>query len=404
MSVRRFLFVVFAEAGHLNPMLAVGEHLERAGHEVVVFSLGDDVASRSRARGLRARCLVGNVSVTQAARTEAQRSLKMAQRLANPTWLKRLNERILVEILPRQADALAAAALDVRPDVVVADAMAYAAAAVADREGLPWASLATGLQSLVPAMQDTYADLAPKRAAATAALGASLRFRGSDAVSPWLDVMFTTDALVPPAMRPEARLVGPATSTARCNEDLSLLARLPTDRPIVYVAFGGIISHPPHVYEALVASLAPDEAFFVLALKDLLTEPFVRTLPAHVATVGFAPQMALLRRSALMVHHGGSNSVHECLSLGRPMIVVPLLAEHVLCGRLVEAAGVGAVIDRAEITAARCRELIRPLLAADAPARARAASIADRMGDGAARTAALLTELAETRAPVKGAR
>jgi UDP:flavonoid glycosyltransferase YjiC (YdhE family) len=40
--------------------------------------------------------------------------------------------------------------------------------------------------------------------------------------------------------------------------------------------------------------------------------------------VSHAPQIELLKRSALMVGHGGFSSVKECIYMGVPMLLVPL--------------------------------------------------------------------------------
>lgn len=46
--------------------------------------------------------------------------------------------------------------------------------------------------------------------------------------------------------------------------------------------------------------------------------------PPNVVVVNHAPQLELLKRAALMITHGGLNSIKECLYFGVPMIVFPL--------------------------------------------------------------------------------
>lgn len=399
MTSKRFILVVFTDAGHLNPMIAVAQHLERDGHEVVFFSLQEDVSARLKLAGLRATCATGGVVAISAPRPEAQRSVKFAKRLASPAWLKRWNRAVLVEQVPDQVKSLRKFLQAERFDILVADPMAYAAAASAELEGLPWVSVATGLQSVL-ANDDTpasrvFLELAPARDEMLGALGVTtLRFRGSDAVSPLLNTVFVAKDLVPEAAQTEALLVGAAIPLeARGDERPFPFERLPTDRPIVYIAFGSQFSHGPEVYEAFVRALSADEAFFVLAVKDLIEEPFVKNLPAHAFAVEYAPQLALLEHASVMVTHGGANSVHDCISRGKPMVVVPMVYDQPLFAQLVTQAGIGIGVEAAGLTTERCREVLLPLLRPDAPERARAVTMMKRSTNGAATVATLLGRL-----------
>lgn len=51
-------------------------------------------------------------------------------------------------------------------------------------------------------------------------------------------------------------------------------------------------------------------------------------LPENVTVVDWVPQLSALKRASLMITHGGLNSVKECISLGVPMIVYPLVFDQ----------------------------------------------------------------------------
>ena len=83
-----------------------------------------------------------------------------------------------------------------------------------------------------------------------------------------------------------------------------------------------------------------------------------------------------------MVSHGGANSVHECMTRGKPIVVVPLAYNQPLLAKLVERAGVGVGLDRAGLTVERCREVLIALIRPDAPERARARTLMEQAGNG----------------------
>ena len=61
----------------------------------------------------------------------------------------------------------------------------------------------------------------------------------------------------------------------------------------------------------------------VLSVGAAFDRSRLSPLPERVRVVGAVPQLAVLRRAALMITHGGFNSVKECVWSGVPMIVIP---------------------------------------------------------------------------------
>jgi UDP:flavonoid glycosyltransferase YjiC (YdhE family) len=101
------------------------------------------------------------------------------------------------------------------------------------------------------------------------------------------------------------------------------------NRPLGYCALGTLpclkqkeyLSFFQTVIEA--SNIRPDWQW-VLSVGPILSEGDFPSPPPNVILVKRAPQLALLRRAALMITHAGINSVKECISFGVPMIVFPL--------------------------------------------------------------------------------
>eukprot|EP00933_Yihiella_yeosuensis_P026529 TRINITY_DN2059_c2_g2_i9.p1 TRINITY_DN2059_c2_g2~~TRINITY_DN2059_c2_g2_i9.p1 ORF type:complete len:522 (-),score=91.09 TRINITY_DN2059_c2_g2_i9:96-1526(-) len=63
--------------------------------------------------------------------------------------------------------------------------------------------------------------------------------------------------------------------------------------------------------------------------------------PSNFIIQPTVPQLEILRRSSVFLTHGGANSMHESLSLGVPMIVVPIFGDQPMNGDSVAANGAG---------------------------------------------------------------
>jgi UDP:flavonoid glycosyltransferase YjiC (YdhE family) len=138
----------------------------------------------------------------------------------------------------------------------------------------------------------------------------------------------------------------------------------------------------------------------VASVNELAEDPaFVRRVPEGVVLAHYVPQLALLDRADLMITHGGANSVAECLSRGRPLVVVPICNDQPLQARFLAQSGAGAAIAPQDFTTERCRSIVLPMLTEGAPERARARAVGQSFAgrDGASRTAELVAELASTR-------
>ena len=78
--------------------------------------------------------------------------------------------------------------------------------------------------------------------------------------------------------------------------------------------------------------------------------------------VGYAPQLELIRRSALTISHGGLNTALESLAWGVPMVVLPVAYDQSGVGARVEWSGVGRSIPVGRLTVDRLRDAVRSVL------------------------------------------
>jgi zeaxanthin glucosyltransferase len=366
----RVLFVVFAEPGHLHPMIGVAQHLVSAGHAVDFFSM-DDLTARLQAAGLDARCYTAGVGAAGPRR--ARRGTDLLALLNKPALARRWYRHVLVSQVPAQLAALREVVRRTRPDVIATDPFAYAGVIAAEQAHVPWAAVSTQLLALAPPdFRSPYTDyleeLAAERDRLFAAEGVAVRFVRGEAVSPALTTVFATAEL---AAGGHATCVGPAPPLGVRGDERSFpWERLRADKPLVYASFGSQLAPPTGVYEALATAVGPDEADVVIATRD----GELAALAPHVTVVAWAPQLALLERARVMVTHGGANSVAEALACGVPLLIVPLGYDQPLQGCLVERAGAGIALEPEAATRDAIAAALRALLA-DGPQRRRAAEL-----------------------------
>jgi MGT family glycosyltransferase len=401
----RILFVVFPEPGHLHPFLGIAQRLARAGHAIAFYSQVD-LSSRLTAAGLACPAFHAQAALFAPTRPPELRRKAFTERLNRPAWARHWYRCVLLANMAAQVDTLRAAIRAFKPDVVCTDSMAYAGALASELEGVPWAGISTMLVPLAPdgwrcPFLDRLGEQAAERDALFASYGVRQTFKHGDAISPWLNTVFTTEALVPRSRASNlfSHYVGPSAPLGRRGDEPAFpWERLSADRPLVYVAFGSQLSPPAQVMIDIAGALGPDEAQVVIALDDLDDQ---HALPEHVIAVPYAPQLALLERAAVMVSHGGANSVAECLSRGTPMLIVPLAHDQPLQAFFLDQ-GAGATIAPEAITAARVRDQLLPLIEPDAPARSRARAIGDSYASELRidRLSQLVLELARTRQPL----
>jgi MGT family glycosyltransferase len=385
----RVLVVTLPEKGHYHPLLGPAEELVRRGADVT-FASTFDISDELRAAGVT-RVLVppGAAPPPDAVRGEA-----LARVLADPVALAGWIRTLLVEAPRAGIEPLRAIIRDVRPDVVAIDTMAYDAAIAAELEHVPWVGWSTSLNPVVSDDTDsqliqTLRALEFDRHALFADQGLAARFRVSDVLSPRGTAVFATEALVGTGPAADAMLVGPSLGGTRGGTSLDVTA----ERPLLYVSFGSQAWHQPRRFDRLFEAAAALDLAVLAAMGELAADYQPRA-PANVRCVGFADQLAALRRASVMVTHGGANSVMEACSAGVPLLVAPICNDQPHNARFVERAGCGLALDLDRCTHVELVGALERLLA-DGPERhaMRIVATSYRARDGA-RGAAELAEAA----------
>jgi len=396
--MKRILFCVVPEKGHLNPCIGPAQHLRAQGCEVAFYAPADISEQLDAAGGFE---LLG--PRTKLERHDISRGASFAANIQDADWLRHWIRVLLVEQAPALVDGIREILRQWQPDVVVIDPLLYASAIAAHLEGLPWVALSNSLNPVLPAGLDsellqTVRWLAQDREQLFARHGLQARFNGCDVLSPYLTLALTTEALVgaPPA---GVRLVGPALPAgARGDEQSFPWERLDAQRPLVYMSLGSQLYYQPEVFGKVIEALRGKPVQVVLSVGELVDTDLLPLLPeddTQVIAVRYTPQLALLRRTAVFINHGGANSVMEALACGVPMLLSPFCNDQFHSAWFVQRAGAGIELDLRTASvgqiAAALDMLLEPGSIRDNTARIAASY---RQQDGSAQAARLISELA----------
>ncbi len=380
----RFGAFCYPATGHLNPMTALAHSLELRGHEVVIFGIAD-TAERVRAAGIQFH-QIGAQDFP--AGTLEKLDDRMAQLSGIATFRFTLEQvRNSTRMVLRDGpDAVRSANVD----ALLVDEANFAGN-VADYLGLPWISIAL-IPPLLPddrfppfwfgwaARQHRLSRLRNRIAIHTLLLFAAPIFKEvNQRRSAWG---------LKPHTRPEEGL-SPLAQITQLPEALEFdvhgekpaglhyagpfvhsLQRPPVDfpwdqldgRPLIYASLGTFQNGFEHIFKIIADACAGLDAQLVISLGGRLDPAQLAPFPGDPLVVGFAPQLDILKRAALVITHAGLNTVLESLSEGVPMVAVPLGNDQPGVAARLKARGAALVVSRHGLKPARLRRAVLRVL------------------------------------------
>lgn len=125
--------------------------------------------------------------------------------------------------------------------------------------------------------------------------------------------------------RPEPLPFVPVGPLRRAEElaDTQLSFSFPPDRPLVFASMGTLLGGDLKVWRALAAACRIAGAALVLTHGGRLSDEEAASLDVHHAAA-FLPYRPVMHRAALVITHGGSNTVLDALACGVPLLVRPV--------------------------------------------------------------------------------
>ena len=80
--------------------------------------------------------------------------------------------------------------------------------------------------------------------------------------------------------------------------------------------------------QAVVDAMAGRPDWQLVMVVGHISAEALHSVPANAVLVEFAPQSEILKRASLSINHGGLNTVKDCILLGVPMLVFPVIGDQ----------------------------------------------------------------------------
>lgn len=363
----RFIFTFSGGQGHLDPLVAIARAAAAAGH-TVAFVGRPWMVPKVEALGFA--CFPGGTDD----------GLEPVTRPLVPIDLQREARDLVIgfgqRVARSRAPELLSTLVSWRPDVVVWDETDPAAAIIAERLGLPHATvpvLAFGMMAApfaegYDAVRDEYG-LKPDPSGEMMSRYLVL--------SPFPESLRNPQNPAPPTAH-GIRIVDVDRTPGAVGSMPDWTTAI-EGAPSVYFTLGTVFNHESGDLFSRVLSGLRDLPINLLVTVGRDIDPAtLGRQPAHVRIERFIPQAEILPHVELVVSHGGSGSVLGALAHGRPMLILPIGADQPLNAERVGALGVGRSLDAIQATADDVQKAASSVLA-DASYRESAGRIADEI-------------------------
>ncbi len=416
----RVLITTIGSGGDIHPYIAVAQELARRGHETEMVA---NPIYEARIREAVTSSDGPPIRVRHLGTIEQYREIESDPRIAHPRRSTRfILDQLMREAVPPTVEACEEAVREFKPDVVFRHHVSIGSRWVARRHNIP---VATGVLAPLfffsrqePAVFKGWPfENAPPwvrhlryrigRATMRMVFDRPLRRQRRDLGYPderdcFYREIVDAESLIgmwSPAFRPprlddprDAKIAGfcffdevphgdqHAISTsnhrdARTNEERNLDRFLDecerANEPPIVFSLGTVISHHGRRFYHAAARAAQtlDRGAVLLCPRR---DQWPVDLPKNVIAATYAPYSKILPRAAALVHHGGIGTTAQCLRAGKPMVVVPHIADQfdhaARCRRL----GISATVSESRATPDRLVAALQSVLNVESRSRAKA--------------------------------
>ena len=136
-----------------------------------------------------------------------------------------------------------------------------------------------------------------------------------------------------------------------------------TGEPLIYASMGTLQNGLETVFNTIAEAVGDRPGMqLVLSTGPVVDPQQIKSVPANAIVVQHAPQLRLLKRSALCITHAGLNTALEALTQGVPMVAIPVTNDQPGVAARIAYTKTGAVLPIQELTVPELRSLIDEVL------------------------------------------
>jgi zeaxanthin glucosyltransferase len=136
-----------------------------------------------------------------------------------------------------------------------------------------------------------------------------------------------------------------------------------TGEPLIYASMGTLQNGLEGVFSTIAQAVGERAGMqLVLSIGPILDPRQIKSLPANTIMVDRAPQIELLKRSALCITHAGLNTTLESLTQGVPLVAIPITNDQPGVAARIAYTKTGTCVPLKELTVPRLTFLIDEVL------------------------------------------
>ncbi len=370
--------------GHVNPLIALSQELMERGHSVTFFE-----KPKIEARVRQAQLEFCPIGIGKTYFREAEKRSNITGICSNISRL-RFNLMRVAHDLHIYLDELPVAIRERGVDVLIVDEIALTGPTVAELLSVPYFVISTSVphnfnwnvypwysgyrltKSWITWAEDKLLGLSVYRLRGPIARELDA-FRRRSGLGPVRNSFQTFPALAQITQLPECLDFPQKTLPLNFHYTgpfVSLVAR-PTiefpwerldGRPLIYACLGTTRNAQPFVLRLISEACRDIDAQLVISSGGRFVQENLANLPGEPIIVNFAPQLELLKRAAIVISHGGSNTVCEALLEGKPILAIPIAHDQPAVAARVERLKAGIVLPIMRISQQLIRQSINALL------------------------------------------
>ena len=362
----RILFSTMAGSGHFHPLVPTARALQKAGHEVA-FALPEESHEAVKAAGFQVftaglgfqQQLAERQGLTKEqmlARQVEMANLSPEQRMAQ---MKGMLGMFIEGFVQQRLPQLLALCEQWRPDLIVRESLEYAAGLVAEKLGIPCASLQVGGMLMDTSEPEGFTRQMDKVREAFG-LKADPKL---ERLYSHLHLSFMPRSFFVPPLPPTTRYLRADVFDKSGAEGLPDWVSTLGGRPIVYATLGTAFNKLSGYLATIADGLQHEDVELIITVGRDMDPAVLGPRPANVHVERYIPQSLLLPRCALAILHGGYSSVMSAIYAGVPSIILPLGADQPMNAEASERIGIARTVRPNTLTPELIRQQVRELLA-----------------------------------------
>jgi zeaxanthin glucosyltransferase len=377
--------LTFPGTGHLNPITALGRRLRQRGHEVTVFQIVD-VEPIIREAGLNF-VPIGRREFPKGTLRRLDRRLSRLRGLLALYYTSQRIRATSSMILREAPSAISQAKID----ALIIDQSELAGGTVAEHLNVPFVSVAATLPIHLESETPFFAfnwrhgnsslhrlrnrlgmELIETMAGPIKTIINRYRARWCLPAVHHIEELFSKVAQIsqipaefdfPCRKLPSSfHYTGPFVDPEGRRAVDFPWEQISSDRPLIYASMGTLQNGFKRVFRAVAEACAGLGTQLVVSLGGGLEPEDLEPMAGNPTLVRYAPQLELVRRSALIVTHGGLNTVLEALSNGVPLVVIPITNDQPGVGARIQWTGTGEVIPVKQLSKEKLRRAVCAVL------------------------------------------